>query len=94
MTKKKILAVVELYRERFEAEEIPKIRLGLDDKFCSRWDMLAHAHYLLDGIVEYVENPEQVGETGRHLGCVQVLLIVCGCYTIREVMNHNRPDES
>ncbi|MEN9613723.1 MAG: hypothetical protein RLZZ347_30 [Candidatus Parcubacteria bacterium] len=97
MTTAKILSVVALYRARFEKEGIPKIRMNPDT--CPRSkdtggkrEMLAHAHYLLDGIAKYAQDPEKVGKTGRHLGSAQMLLWCAGWYTLTELMDHNRPD--
>lgn len=92
MTTEKILSVVAVYRARFEKEGIMKIRMS--PKECPKTPevMLAHAHYLLDGIVEYAQDPEKVGKTGRHLGSMQTLLMCAGWYTLEECMDHNRPD--
>ncbi len=91
MEPSKIIAVCEMYRKRFEAEGIPKKRMGEDELFVSKIEMLAHAHFLLDGIEEFAVNPEKVGKTGRHLGSVQTLLWVAGWYTLEDIMNHNHP---
>ena len=53
--------------------------------------MLAHAHYLLDGILEYAGNPDKKGKCGRHLGSYKTILLVAGWYTLEELMNPNRP---
>jgi len=53
--------------------------------------MLAHAHFLLDGVEEYARDPEKKGKTGRHLGSLQTLLWVARWYTLEELMQHNRP---
>ncbi|HXV27069.1 MAG TPA: hypothetical protein VD862_03555 [Candidatus Paceibacterota bacterium] len=94
MTTEKILSVVGMYRRRMEAEGIPKRRMDPARYFGSqtRRDLLAHAHFLLDGVEEYAKDTERAGKTGRHLGSVQTLLSVCGWYTLQELMDHNRPD--
>ena len=97
MTKEKILSVVDLYQDRFEKEKILKERIDLEKMIDLsdpniRLRLLAHAHYLLDGIKQFVENPKQLGKTGRHLGSVQTLLLVCGWYSLAEKMKHNWPD--
>jgi hypothetical protein len=84
-----IMSVVKMYRERFEKEGIPKRRLDPDSFFLSKREMLAHAHYLLDGIERYAGNPEKAGKTGRHLGSVQTLLWVAQWYTLNELREHN-----
>jgi len=99
MTKRKILAIVRMYQGRFEREDIPKARMPEDEFFSenpeiARGQMLAHAHFLLDGIREYAIDPEKKGKTGRHLASAQMMLWAAGWYTLEEIMNHNRPDAS
>ncbi len=90
MTPEKIKSVCTLYRNRFEAEGIPKKRMPIDKHPQVKEEMLAHAHYLLDGILVFANDPENKGKTGRHLGSMQTLLWVAGWYTLEDLMNHNR----
>ncbi len=92
MTLEKIYAVVKMYRTRFEKEGIPKKRMDPQSFFKSKEEMLAHAHYLLDGIEEYAKDSDKKGKCGRHLGSCQTLLWTAGWYTLEELMNHNRPE--
>ena len=62
--------------------------------FRSSHEMLAHAHYLLDGIEVYARMRDKKGKTGRHLGSVQTLLWVAGWYTLGEIMEHNKPSKN
>jgi len=91
MTPQKIKEVCTLYRKRFEAENIPKRRLAVDRYPETAAEMLAHAHYLLDGVEVLADDPEKVGKTGRHLGSIQMLLWASKWYTLEELMNHNCP---
>jgi len=93
MTAKKIYSVVSMYRARFEKERIPKKRMDPQLFFASKEEMLAHAHYLLDGIEKYVKDPNKKGKCERHLGSCQTLLWVAGWHTLEELINHNRPTE-
>ena len=94
MTTKKVLEVVSLYRRRFEDEGIPKKRMNIKRSLGSLTsaDRLAHAHFLLDGIEQYAQQPEQEGKTGRHLASVQMILSFENWYTLEQLMAHNRPD--
>jgi hypothetical protein len=92
MTTDKILQVVDLYRERFIREGIRPRRMGPREVFKSPEQMLSHAHYLLDGITEYAQQPDKESKTGRHLGSAQTLLWVPGWYNLEDLMSHNRPD--
>ncbi len=93
MTPEKIAFIVALYRSQLEEHNIPKNRMNPTKVFTSKEEMLEHAHYLLDGILEYSQDPTKEGKTGRHLGSAQTLLWCAGWYTLEELMNHNRPDE-
>ena len=90
----KILEVVARYRQQFEEMGIPKKRMD-PTKYLGDLEpreRLAHAHYLLDGIVHLAQNPEKRGRTGRHLGSVQTILCYENFYTLNELTRHNRPD--
>lgn len=52
--------------------------------------MLAHAHYLLDGIKEYVGDSEKWDKANRHFVSVQMLLWQNGWYALIDLTNHNR----
>lgn len=93
MTTEKILQVVKRYRGLLEQSGISKERMDPGKAFAelTSRQLLAHAHYLLDGIEQYARDPEKIGKTGRHLGSVQTLLSVAGIFTLRELMDHNRP---
>ena len=90
MTTEKILQVIAIYRLRFAKEGISKQRMDPTKYFETADQMLAHAHYLLDGIEKFAQDPEKKGKTGRHLGSLQTLLWVAKWYTLEELMEHNR----
>lgn len=94
MTPEKILAVIAEYEERFKRENIPRKRMDPDKKFSELSDFgkLAHAHWLIDGIRDYVRSPDTMDKANRHLASVQVLLSCADWYTLGELMDHNRPD--
>jgi hypothetical protein len=96
MTKNKIYEVVDMYRKQFEEGGIPKKRMDPNKTLgeLSSVDRLAHAHHLLDGIVQYAAEPGKEGKTGRHLASVQMILSFEDWYTLEDLMSHNRPDES
>lgn len=96
MTQEKIQAVVDRYRQQFEANGVPKTRMDLSKSLGSLTsrERLAHAHHLLDGVIEYSKQPGKEGKTGRHLASVQMILSFENWYTLTELMAHNRPDES
>lgn len=93
METKKILEVVLLYRVRFEKESVPKQKMDPKKKLSelSKDEILAHAHYLLDGIEAYAKTLGEERKCGRHLGFMQALLSIAGWYSLEELMDHNRP---
>ncbi len=94
MTREKIEAVVSFYRRQFEERNIPKKQMDPHRTLgtLSSEQRLAHAHFLLDGIIEYAADPEKAGKTGRHLASVQMILSFENWYTLEELMEDNRPD--
>ena len=96
MTPEKIHSVVASYRKRLEEMDVPKTRIDVKKTFkqVSDWEALAHAHFLLDGIDEFADNPEKKRRAGSHLTVVQMIFSYAGFDTLENMMNLNRPDES
>lgn len=96
MTKEQILKIVEMYREEFERRGIQKKRMDTSLTLGSLTsnERLMHAHFLLDGIAIYVEDPEKEGKVNRHLASVQMILSFESWYTLNELMEHNRSNKS
>ncbi len=94
MTTEKILSVIQMYEKRLVAEGIPKTRIDIKRTFGSltKPEILAHAHFLIDGVKEYAKDPEKKRKTGSHLTAIQMFLSFAGWYTLEELMHHNRPD--
>lgn len=57
----------------------------------SNYELLSHAHFLIDGAKEYARNPEKQRKAGSHLTAIQMCLSFAGWYTLEDLMNHNRP---
>lgn len=93
MTPEKIISVITMYEERLLKEGVPKQRMDPKRTFASltKEEILAHVHYLIDGVKEYATTPDKEGKTGRHLGSIQMCLSFAGWYTLEDLMNHNRP---
>ncbi|MEK7629810.1 MAG: hypothetical protein AAB432_00295 [Patescibacteria group bacterium] len=92
MTAEKVISVIEMYEKQLYEAGIPKIRMDPKKTFASlsKNEILAHAHYLCDGIKKYAKNPEKQGKSGRHLASIQLCLSFAGWYTLEDLMNHNR----
>jgi hypothetical protein len=73
-------------------EKVPQVRMDSSKYFgdLSTEGHLAHAHYLIDGVVEYAKDPERQRKAGSHLTAVQMCLSCAGWYTLQELMDHNR----
>ncbi len=93
MTPEKIVSVIEMYEARLFAADIPKVRVSPACTFAclSKAEILAHAHYLCDGVKKFAQDPNMLRKTGSHLAAVQMCLSFAGWYTLGELMEHNRP---
>ena len=93
MNSEKIISVVEMYEKRLCKKGIPKIRMNPKRTFASlsKEEMLAHAHFLVDGVKEYAKDNNKQRKTGSHLTVIQMCLSFAGWYTLEDLMNHNRP---
>lgn len=92
MTPEHIRALVILYDHALTQAGVPKRRMDPGRSFGSltRNEIFAHAHYLCDGAREYAGNPEQYGKANRHLTAIQMCLGFANCFTLEELMEHNR----
>ena len=90
----KTCSVIEMYEGRLQTNGVPKVRMDPKKTFkdLSIDELLAHAHYLCDGVKEYAHDPEKKRKAGSHLTSVQLCLSFAGWYTLEDLMNHNRPD--
>ena len=93
MTPEKIVRLIERYERELQAAGIPQARMDIDRTFgsLSREENLAHAHYLCSGVKRFAQDPNLQRKTGSHLTAVQMCLSNAGWYTLRELMDHNRP---
>jgi hypothetical protein len=84
--------VVEMYEKRLQEEYIPKVAMDSNRTFesLSRPERLAHAHYLVDGVKEFLEDPKKEGKANRHLASIQMCLSFAGWYTLEQLKSHNR----
>jgi len=68
-------------------------RIDIDHMFCdlSKSEQLAHAHYLIDAMDASAYYPEKWDKVNRHLTAIQMSLSNGGWFTLRDLMEHNRP---
>ena len=93
MTPAKIISVIEMYEARLRKADIPK-RPVCDQctfKCLSEAEVLAHAHWLCDGVKQFAKDPTKRRKTGSHLTAVQMCLSFAGWYTLGELKTHNKP---
>jgi len=93
MLGEKIISVIEMYEARLREEGVPKVRMDPGRTFGdpSKEELLAHAHFLCDGVKVFARDPARQRKTGSHLTSVQMCLSFAGWYTLQELMDHNRP---
>ncbi len=85
-----------MYEERLRQANVPKARMDIKKTFgeLTRDELLAHAHFLCDGVKEYAVDPAKKRKTGSHLTAVQMCLSFAQWYTLEDLMNHNRPPKT
>lgn len=86
------MILVTMYEQALAKAGVPKVRMDPRRTFgsLSRDEMFAHAHYLCDGAKEYAADPQKYGKTNRHLTAIQMCLGFANCFTLEELMEHNR----
>jgi len=92
MTSEKVISVVEMYEKKLCEAGVPKTRMNPKRAFASlnKEEMLAHAHFLTDGVKECAKNGKW-RRMGSHLTAIQMCLSFAGWYTLEDIMNHNKP---
>lgn len=95
MTPQKILEVVRMYEARLVAEGVPQKRIPLGQSFgtCTTQEILAHAHYLCEGVKSNFavrNNAYKHDKANRHLTAIQMCLSFANWYTLEQLMEHNR----
>lgn len=93
MTNEKILEVVERYRTRLADVDPYPYEFGLADRYPSVWCGNSKAKSMLDQIVVFV-NEGRIEKAFRWLGFVQGVLWRNGKYSIEDMANYNRQEET
>ncbi len=93
MTPEKITEVIKMYERRLCEAGVPKIPMDSGKKFSelSKNELLAHAHFLCEGVKKYALDPKKRRKTGSHLTAVQMCLSFAGWYTLDDLKYHNKP---
>ena len=86
----KVLEVIKIYREHFEAQGISKIDYPHGFRLDHQGNALAHCHGMLDQMEEFVAQG-RMDKVFRWLGFVQGCLWSARVYTLESLKNHNRP---
>ncbi len=89
MNADKVLAVIEIYRKRFEILGIPKIGFSHKAIPYSKESRLAHCHEMLDKMEKFIAQDE-MEKVFRWLGFIQGCFWSTGLYTLEDMKNHNR----
>lgn len=93
MEVEKIKSIVEVYTLLLTAKGVVAEKIETNRTFgsCTQKETLSHAAYLCENIVKFVDNPEKLGKTNRHLTAIQMCLSFANLYTLEDLMSHNRP---
>ncbi|MDO8496812.1 MAG: hypothetical protein Q7S43_05175 [bacterium] len=96
MENKKVLEIVDKYKQYFQEEVIPNIKYPHDKAvlFGNVDDILAHCHSMLNGVGEFISlgDKEKRDRALIRLGFIQCGLWATGHYTVEDLKDHNRPD--
>lgn len=92
MSTEQMLRMLEIYEKRLAAIGIPKVAMDSDRTFgsLSRDEILAHAHYLIDGTRKHILDPDKEGKANRHFASIQMCLSFANWYTLEDLKGHNR----
>ena len=94
MTPDKIQSVLLVYKIYLEKAGVPKERMNPKKYFSwipwiSRRQHLKHAHYLIDGALEFARDPDKQDKANRHLTAVQMCLWEARWFVLADLMSHN-----
>lgn len=92
MTPKKVIEVIEAYRQLFVERNIGKIDYPHDELLDGEVHGLEHCHGMLDKMVEFVREG-RMEKAFRWLGFIQGVLWATRVYPLTDLKNHNRPQE-
>jgi hypothetical protein len=92
MTDAKVLEVLKVYRQSFEARGVAKRRSPPEAQAAAQIDRLAHLHWMLDEIESFLAAGRRE-KAMRWLGFIQGCLWADGLYTVAEMKDQNRPDQ-
>jgi hypothetical protein len=92
MNDEQMKSLVAKYKLSLESIGIPKKQMNESLYFgdLERHDLLAHAHFLLDGIEEMIGDPSKRDKLMRHLASVQMIFGFTFVFTLKELKEHNR----
>lgn len=92
MTPEQTVTLIEMYERRLHAQGVKRVRIDPRRTFASlsMSGILAHAHFLCDGVKKLATDPEKQRKMGSHLSVIQMCLSFAGWYTLEELLEHNR----
>ena len=91
MDAKKILEVINTYREYFKEVNIAQSDFPHKLTVRDKEQVLAHCHGMLDKMEKLVKK-ERTEKAFRWLGFIQGCLWSTGQFPLEDLKNHNRPD--
>lgn len=93
MDQVKIMSVVRDYKALFVEKGVSIQRIETSCKFSevSEDAVLAHAHHLVENIINFIDDKRDSGKIHRHFAALQMCLSFAGWYSLDDLMNHNRP---
>lgn len=93
MKPEKIRLVAEAHLALLRSKGVVSKRIDTSCSFSQipREGLLAHASYLLEGLLTFVNQEGKYGKANRHLTAAQMCLSFAGIYTLDELREANKP---
>ena len=90
MTADKVREVLVIYKKKFEEMGIPKDKCPHGSFTTPNNSSLVHCDEMLNEMAVFIQEG-RMEKTFRWLGFIQGCLWISGVYTLKELQNHNRP---
>lgn len=88
-----IVCATQQYRDTLDDSGIVPQRIDEHSRFAdvSVNQLLQHARYLCDSVLDFAQHSDKTHKTNRHYAALQMCLSFAGWYTLGDIMNHSRP---
>lgn len=91
MNRHTVITVTLRYCSLLDQQNIQSVRIDPGRSFAdlSVTEVLQHARYLCDSVLNLVDRPDKWAKINRHYAALQMCLSFAGWYTLNELMQHS-----